>query len=79
MINEGDGKDEDEVFWDASDKKSKEWKETVRMGYRQRDSKKKTKKALRSFLCHQRKDKGRHRGGKDAAHESQVKGKEKSF
>ena len=36
--------DGDDVFWDASDKKSKEWQELVRMGYRQQSSKKKAPK-----------------------------------
>ena len=61
MINEGDGKNEDEVFWDASDKKSQEWKETVQMGYRHRNSEKKA----RRFFCMSPK-KGT-RGGIEAA------------
>ena len=41
MINKGDEKNKDEVFWDASDKKSKEWKGVLRMGYQQQNSEKK--------------------------------------
>ena len=54
-IDEGDWKSEgDDVFWDSSDKKSKEWQETVQMGYRQQSSEK--KKAPKVFLCRRRKE-----------------------
>ena len=44
-IDKGEEKNDDnDVFWDASDKKSKEWQEIVRMGYEQQSSEKKAPK-----------------------------------
>jgi hypothetical protein len=76
-IDKADEKNDDnDVFWDASDKKSKEWQELVRMGYRQQSSE---KKAPKFFLCRRRKEQEGAPGGEDTADKGQVKGKEERF
>ena len=46
--------DDDDVFWDASDEKSKEWQEIVRSRYRWKRLEKKAPKFF--FLCRRRKE-----------------------
>ena len=76
MINGEDWKSEgDDVFWDASDKKNREWQETVRMGYRQQSSENKAPKFF--VYAAEERNKRWHRGGENATPKGQVKGKKK--